>query len=564
MGTAAAAGEGIVIMTRRLLRGRLAVCATALLAATVLTIVPRVGVAAPTASPPSREALAKQLLDNGRTRYATQAVQRALELTAGTAQSPGRAIGGSDRATAKARTAVGGPAALLPRTGLANVRANDPSADRFQVDQTTQSETSIAVAGQQVAVGFNDSQQALPALTDGFDFSGYAYSTDGGRTFTDGGTLPNPLNFVNFGDPWLTSDRAGRMYYATLSFGGNVGNLEIGVARSNDGGKTWSEPRLASPNNDSLFYFGDKEAITAGRDPQVAGRDNLYVAWDDLSIDPAGTASAGLPVATSTDHGATWSMHYIDQIASPPSGCSFAQYIGAQPLVDPADGTLYVAAEKIAVDDPTCNGGTLHLSEVLFKSKDAGTTFGPAVTVSTVTAATPTGALELGPGLFVRTVEFPVMTLHNGRLSMAWNDGAGGRSHIRLATSTNQGNTWSFSWATSGSGDEIQPSLSSDKAGLHLAFYQRNADNTLDTAIADSTDNGIHFSAKAITSRPFPGVRTVPQFDPQIAFGYMGDYISNVSDGTHQYFAWGDNRGRITNFTHPHGRNDPDVFVARR
>ncbi len=44
----------------------------------------------------------------------------------------------------------------------------------------------------------------------------------------------------------------------------------------------------------------------------------------------------------------------------------------------------------------------------------------------------------------------------------------------------------------------------------------------------------------------------------------MGDYISVVSDGSTQYFAWGDNRGRVTNFLHPTGRNDPDVFFARR
>jgi hypothetical protein len=59
-------------------------------------------------------------------------------------------------------------------------------------------------------------------------------------------------------------------------------------------------------------------------------------------------------------------------------------------------------------------------------------------------------------------------------------------------------------------------------------------------------------------------VHTLPQFDPQIGFGYMGDYISLVSDGKHQYFAWGDNRDRVVNFTHPGGRHDPDVFFALR
>ena len=42
----------------------------------------------------------------------------------------------------------------------------------------------IAVAGRNVAVGYNDSQQALFALTGGADLSGYAYSSDGGATST--------------------------------------------------------------------------------------------------------------------------------------------------------------------------------------------------------------------------------------------------------------------------------------------------------------------------------------------------------------------------------------------
>ena len=60
-----------------------------------------------------------------------------------------------------------------------------------------------------------------------------------------------------------------------------------------------------------------------------------------------------------------------------------------------------------------------------------------------------------------------------------------------------------------------------------------------------------------------PGVFTAPQFDPIIAAAYMGDYISGVSSGGHQYFAWGDNRDIVTNFLWPQGRHDPDVFFAR-
>ncbi len=508
-----------------------------------------------------RQALAKELIAHGLTRFATPAYARALAINAGEPASPGRRVGG-DAASARTKVARDG-AALLPRAGLVNVRVNDPHTDVHQVDQTTQSETAIAVSGSHVAVGFNDSQQMLLALTDGADLSGYAWSADGGRSFHDGGTLPNPTTFINFGDPWMASDRGGRMYYSTLTYGGQTGNLEIGVARSGDGGRTWSVPTIASPNDVSLYYTGDKDAITVGRDPVRAGQDNVYASWDDTVFAANGDFMTGLPVSTSKDHGATWSMHYADKLTIDPYGCSFSQYIGAQPLVDPRDGTLYVAAEKLSTLDPDCTGGTVSAQELVFTSHDAGVTFSHGLTVSDVVPASPTGAVELAPGQLVRTVEFPTLAFYQGRLWMAWNDGSQGRSHIRLATSSDTAKTWTTRWATSGTGDELQPALSADRAGLHLAYYQRTAQNTLDTVLADSTDGGVHLAARAVTTRPFPGVSTSPPFDPQIAGGYMGDYIANVTDGSHRYLAWGDNRDRVSNFMHPAGRNDPDVFFAR-
>jgi len=77
-------------------------------------------------------------------------------------------------------------------------------------------------------------------------------------------------------------------------------------------------------------------------------------------------------------------------------------------------------------------------------------------------------------------------------------------------------------------------------------------------------DGGLTWSPTRVTTQSFPGVFTFPQFDPIIRFGYMGDYIANVSDGTHQFFAWGDNRDIATDFLWPNGRHDPDVFAAVR
>jgi hypothetical protein len=119
---------------------------------------------------------------------------------------------------------------------------------------------------------------------------------------------------------------------------------------------------------------------------------------------------------------------------------------------------------------------------------------------------------------------------------------------------------------TSGTHDEAQPAISADSS-LHIAYYQISTDSSgngqLDVFVSNSS-NGNSFKVQRVTSQSFPGVFTLPQFDPIIAFGYMGDYIANVSDGTHQYMAWGDNRDIVTNFLWTSGRHDPDVFFAKQ
>jgi hypothetical protein len=477
----------------------------------------------------------------------------------------GERAGGPEQgsnALAKLKVSSGGVNA--PTGNLTNVRVNDPSADSHQVDQTTQSETAIAVAGSNVVVGWNDSQHSLqPFFTAASNLNGYGFSSDGGATWTDGGVVPNAPGQNNVGDPWLASDRAGNFYYSSLAVDVFNNALGIGVAKSTDGGKTFSAPVTASPTG-VFFYFGDKDAMTVGPDPSTKSRDDIYVAWDDSACDQTSCFN-GLPVAHSTDGGATWHLVYADRfIFDDTTGCSFQQYIGAQPLVDPKDGTLYVAAERFAVTDPLCDdSATFTMDESIFKSTDGGQTFGSRVVIGTVAPAFAQGFMDLGPGLVMRTIEFPTLALFKGALYAAWNDGASGNSHIRLAKSTNGGASWSLSWASQGTNDEVQPALSSDSGALHLLFYQRNPDNTLGVIAANST-NGSAFVQRTATSRSFPGVLTVPQFDPLIAFGYMGDYIANVSDGTHQYFAWGDNRDKVTNYLWPTGRNDPNVYFARQ
>jgi len=445
-------------------------------------------------------------------------------------------------------------------SGLPNVRVNDPSEDSHFIDQTTQSETAIGAKGSNVVVGFNDSQNALLTLTAAADLTGYAYSTNGGSTFTDAGVLPNAPAFNNLGDPWLGTDRSGNFYYSNLMLDGTTGNLDVGVAKSTNGGKTFSAPRVVSPSNDA-FYFGDKDALAVGRDPAVNTRDDIYVAWDDQFLDQDFDFFTGLPVARSTDGGATWHVAYADKVLADTTGCSFTQYIGATPAVAPS-GVLYVAAEKISVHDPDCIGVAPTFSEWIFRSTNGGQSFNAGKQIASVTE---TGDLNLGPGMVMRNLEFPTIAVGtHGTVYVAWNDALSGHSNIRLGTTTDGGFTWTRSWATQGTQDKVQPALSTDSSGLHLLYYQRNPNNTLDVIAGNSTNGGTSFTTTRVTSVSFPGVFTDPQFDPIIAFGYMGDYIANVTDGATRYYAWGDNRDTVKNFLWPQGRHDPNVYLAHQ
>lgn len=525
---------------------------------------------------PTKQELAQKLLQTKAAQHLTAPALAAMHMLA-----TGSRTFGQDASTTERPPVVAGnaPRGGTPPTapGLGNVRVNDPGEDTHQTSQTTQSETAIAVSGKNVVVGFNDSQSTLLFLTPGSNLSGYAYSRNGGQTFTDGGVLPNALGgTINFGDPWLASDAAGNMYYSTLADDPFAGLL-VGVARSTDGGQSWTAPILLSPptpTNPNTFFLG------ADKDSLFSSSSGLSDTWDDVTatFDPSSGAlvyRSGLTLARSTDGGQTWTSRYVDQVPiqtfnpNGPPDCSYHQYIGAQSIVGP-DATLYVASLRFDINDPTCSGAPETESEYIFASHDGGATFGPGVKIANVTSSTQgSGAFVLGPAELMRNLEFPTLAFRGATLYAAWNDGGdgSGHSHIRLARSGDDGATWTTSWVTTGSNDEAQPAMSGDASGLHIAYYEITGAGTasavLDVLTSNSSD-GVTFTPTRVTNQSFPGDLTLPNFDPIIAFAYMGDYIADVSDGSQQYIAWGDNRDVVTDFLYPQGRHDPDVFFAKQ
>jgi hypothetical protein len=129
----------------------------------------------------------------------------------------------------------------------------------------TQSETTILAFGNNVVIGFNDSGSNSCGAN---KFTGWAYSTDGGASFTDGGTLPTNTG-GDAGDPVLArNESTGRIYYATLGF--SVSTIQ--VFRSDDNGVTWMAPVNGTPGGSSE----DKEWMAVDNFPG-AGNGNVYL-----------------------------------------------------------------------------------------------------------------------------------------------------------------------------------------------------------------------------------------------------------------------------------------------
>ena len=173
----------------------------------------------------------------------------------------------------------GGPVdEVSPVNSLTNNNAGSTGTAFF-----TQSETSLVAFGNTVIVGFNDSGSNSGATN---KFTGFARSTDGGATFTDGGTLPTNPN-GDAGDPVLArNETTGRIYYSTLQFSGSG----IRVFRSDDNAVTWQAPVQGAPGKAG---FQDKQWIAVDNFPG-AGNGNIYHVARDFGVGKAARTKRAL------------------------------------------------------------------------------------------------------------------------------------------------------------------------------------------------------------------------------------------------------------------------------
>ena len=292
-----------------------------------------------------------------------------------------------------------------------------------------QSETSIAInpSNPQQIVGGSNEIFRLP-------MRGY-FSSDGGATW-GGVDLPLPppisLNGFDFGsDPGVAWDLHGNVYYSYIvvffSAGGSINGTEMAVARSGDGGRSWTATYF---NLEGPGQFNDKPMIAVDTNQSSPNANTIYVAWDRTVNGKGGPSSSGIEFSRSIDGGQTFSTPFV--ISDTGGGQRFG--IGADPFVGP-DGRLYVAWHDIS-------------NAILVRSStDGGTTFG---SISTVASTRIAFDALIPPQNSRGALVYPACGADRsagpfrGRLYCSWMDAnSAGDTDIFLATSTNQGATWS-------------------------------------------------------------------------------------------------------------------------
>jgi hypothetical protein len=334
---------------------------------------------------------------------------------------------------------------------------------------------------------------------------GYALSTDGGASWTNG-TLPGITVFAGgsysaVSDPAVGYDRAhGVWLIASLAVSSNTDTVV--VSRSADG-NNWGAPVTVSNTPDS-----DKNWITCDSTPTSPYYGHCYVEWDDPSTNGL------IWMSTSADGGQTWS--------APANTADNAKGIGGVPVVQPG-GTVVVPISDDA--------GTHILS---FVSTDGGSTWSASTIVATISDHAVAGNL--------REEALPMSAIDaNGQVYVVWPDcrfrSDCSSNDIVMSTSAD-GVKWSDPQripidAVTSTVDHFLPSIAVDPSttgnAAHLALvyhYYPNAscsesDCALDVAYLTSQDGGATWSTPTMLAGPMS-----IDWLPNTKIGRMvGDYV---------------------------------------
>lgn len=484
-----------------------------------------------------------------------------------------RVLGKTGTLSGSSGTGLSGSSCTAEASSTGNVQVNCLAEDGSS-PQNTDSETSVSAFGNKVVVGFNDS---LVCCHPGVNLTGYAVSTDGGKSFTDQGDLPFLNTVQPIGDPTVAHDDQGNFYFASLALSSSGFGDEslLSFYEMPFGMNTFHLVSVPVNVGDSKRFFADKEYLAVGRD----GNDqtHFYLSWTFFSPNP----QSPIMLTDSTD-----GAHWRTTMVSNSTACAQA----SNPV--PAGGTVYVSWEE---QTPAACANA-HITTQFEKMATVDAASAQVLSIASISPINGAGdtivacnnpsdlreVIETAAGHDVRNFEMPTTTIDsNGVLYAAWNDrpnGVGGANsnatRIFLSFSRDGNKTWSTPQVISGAvnqrimNDRFQPWITTDSSGLHAMWYERVPGATEDQVRTDKADLSLATATRGpritnaesqISSVSFPVIQTNPNQDPVIANCYMGDYNNIGSNGVSRFVVWGDNRNVVT--TSNGTEHQPDVFL---
>lgn len=475
-----------------------------------------------------------------------------------------------------------------------NVDAANPQEDVTPsgVQIHGQSETSVASAGSYVVEAWNDGTgffAPCPSPMNKEELTGFGFSANGGKTFTDEGGLPNANCSVDelFGDPSVGAWQPGGQTYFYVSSlylpvnGLGPTNLAVNACHATGTGSSaaisCSQPVIAATSSQCGTFSGftfcsflDKEFLTL--DP-VHGR--LYISYTDfgvtsnfggvidLAVCDIGTPSggpgplggtAGAPVCQNGSQVAP-APPYLTVAPGDPFSC---ENEGSYPAVDQTTGDVYVAYEHDWFSGLfNCGGETTQdvMNFVPFSclTLPAASCTGPAATQA-INIDSLEAAFIPGYNRFPMN-DFPRVAVSDtaGTVSMVWNDTrqhatgdiylqsfnlGSGLSLVQAApvriNSRNDTGGWTF----------LPAVRNADRQGnLDVSFYSRSSANTALTNVKAALKVN-----PRTTSTPTKNDTTVTTGESDwsavssIIVPNFGDYTDNYFVGTTLYVAWSDGR----------------------
>ena len=363
-------------------------------------------------------------------------------------------------------------------------------------------------------------------------------SFDGGAAWTDS-QLPNG-NSLSMTDPApainarFHTTHMGYIGYSGGKRGPLAARLDLQVATSDDGGRTWSRAALVAPGTGALAGVQhDKPWLAADNNPASPFYGRLYAAWTRFLGNQYGYDESPIFLSSSDDGGQTWSNPH--EISGSSQQSCFAQVDqaevnagqdgqydcdqdqNARPAIA-ADGTLYVQFTNFAQDQLS---GDFDDQIMVVRSTDGGGTFSDPLHIVRLQDGfsdypiNHVGRQTLTGHEFRVTPFFPGNIAvdnsagpNRGRLYMAYmdNEGVPGAvpetdTNIFVAYSDDQGRTWTGGDAgTTDEGSRIRVADTPDSDQFFAAATVDPTDGDLKVLYLDGRSDRTLYDATLATA----------------------------------------------------------------